>query len=59
MKSQLVPGAVTLARKLTENGALPELGAATSRNGASAFLPTFTWVWVMLRIAAMVNGRSR
>ena len=43
-KSQLVPGAVRAARKLTENGALPELGAARSRNGASAFLPTFTCV---------------
>ena len=50
---------MTLARKLTENGALPELGRAASRSGSSAFLPTFTRVWATLRMAAGTKGGSR
>ena len=59
MKSQLVPCTVTLARKLTENGALPELGLAASRSGSAAFLPTFTRVWATLRMAVRTKGGSR
>ena len=60
MKSQLVAATVTIARKLTENGARPELGLAASRSGSSAFfLPTLTRVCATLRIAARMKGGSR